>query len=492
MTNWTAIVMAAGHGTRMKSSLPKVLHEAAGRPLVYYPVRAALDAGATHVVVVVNPSTREGIEVALAKHLPGASISIALQVEPRGTGDATRAGISNVDTESVLVLSGDTPLLTRADLMPLVERLVDGERPALCFATFVVSDPTGYGRVLRDDAGKVTEIREHRDLENDEQRSVREVNAGLYAARTEALRTALAGLKPNNAQGEYYLTDVVAALAKSGPVHALVADESSLAGVNDRAQLHDVEQVLFARIRDGWAKSGVTVRGRPLIDENVSIGMDAVIEDGVRLRGRTTIGRGAVVDVGTVVDNSSVGDEALVKPYSVITDSTVGARAQIGPFAHLRPESTIEDEAHIGNFVETKKTIVRRGAKANHLAYLGDGDVGEKANLGAGTIFCNYDGFQKHRTIIGAGAFVGSDSQLIAPVHVGAGAYVATGTTLTEDVPQDGFAIGRARQVTKPEYASKLRGRLRAEAAAAKAATRESNAPKTGESNPPKKTDSAL
>ncbi len=486
MSEWTAIVMAAGHGTRMKSNRPKVLHHAAGRPLVFYPVRAALDAGASRVVVIVNPATHEGVAQALAQHLPGAPLSIAVQAVPRGTGDAARVGMRAVESEGVLVLSGDTPLLTAKDLEPLVAGLAAADQPALCFLSFLLDDPTGYGRVLRDARGAVCEIREHRDLTSDAERAVREVNAGVYAARSDLLREALTRLEPNNAQGELYLTDVVSSLAQGHAVRALVANQESLAGVNDRAQLHEVEQLLFARIRDDWARRGVTVRGRPLIDDSVTIGLDATIEDGVRLRGRTSIGAGTLVDVGSVVSDAAIGDEVVVKPYSVVQESSVGARAQIGPFAHLRPESTIEDDAHIGNFVETKKTLVRRGAKANHLAYLGDGDVGEKANLGAGTIFCNYDGFQKHRTVIGAGAFVGSDSQLIAPVRVGTGAYVATGTTVTEDVPDDGFAIGRARQTTKSNYAAKLKDRLRAAAAAAKAALAAATAPETDSTSPRK------
>ena len=467
MSEWTAIVMAAGHGTRMKSSLPKVLHLAAGRPLVYYPVRAAFDAGAARVVVVVNPATNAGIASALAEHLPHLPIEFAVQDVPRGTGDAARVGMSGVRTENVLILSGDTPLLRASDLAPLVERWGGSPEPALSFLSFALENPSGYGRVLRDERGLVREIREHRDLVTDDEKSVREVNAGVYAAKSELLREALSKLDSNNAQGELYLTDVVASLATGHTVLASLADPASLSGVNDRAQLHEVEQVLFSRIREDWARKGATVRGEPLVDDTVTIGPDAIIEDGARLRGRTTIGEGALVDVGSVVTDAVIGPGALIRPYSVVSNSTVGARAQVGPFSHLRPDSTIEDEAHVGNFVETKKTVMRRGAKANHLAYLGDGDVGENANLGAGTIFCNYDGFQKHRTVIGAGAFVGSDSQLIAPVRVGDGAYVATGTTVVEDVPDDGFAIGRARQATKPGYASRLRERLRAAAAAA-------------------------
>lgn len=453
----TAVVMAAGQGTRMKSALPKVLHEAAGRPLLYYPVRAALDAGATEIVVVVNPATHDAIAVALRAHLPDVPIALAVQEVPRGTGDAARAGMAKVTTERVLLLSGDTPLLTGAELEPLLSEDAD-----LRFLSCLLDDPTGYGRVLRSPEGQVLGIREHRDLQSDAQRAVREINAGVYAGRAEALRRAIEQLSPNNAQGEYYLTDVVELLAQGGSaVEAVLCPPTALAGVNDRAQLREAEEVLFARIARRWGERGVTVRGRALIDDTVELEQDVLLEDGVRLRGATKVGRGAFIDVGSVLTGVSVGPETTIKPYSVLTSSSVGARAQIGPFSHLRPDSTIEDEAHIGNFVETKKTRVRRGAKANHLAYLGDGDVGEKANIGAGTIFCNYDGYRKHQTMIGAGAFIGSDSQLIAPVRIGAGAYVATGTSVTEDVPDEGFAIGRCRQTTKPGYATQLKGRLK-------------------------------
>lgn len=455
----TAIVMAAGHGTRMKSTLPKVLHEAAGRPIVYYPVRAALDAGAGRVVVVVNPKAHDGIAAALQKHLPDAPCELVTQEVPRGTGDAARVGVAGVDAERVWILSGDTPLLTGQDLLALTASL-DASGAELCFSSCLLDDPTGYGRVLRSDAGSVVEIREQRDLLTEQQRAVREVNAGVYLARTEALREALMQLTPDNAQGEYYLTDVVALLAQRARVEARLRPAEALAGVNDRAQLHEAEMALFSRIRRYWATQGVTLRGHALIDDTVVLAEDVIVEDGVRLRGATRVGRSSFIDVGSVLTDVVVGAGTTVKPYSVLTESSVGDGVQIGPFAHLRPASTIEDEAHIGNFVEVKKTRVGKGAKANHLAYLGDGDIGAKANIGAGTIFCNYDGFRKHRTEIGAGAFVGSDSQLVAPVKVGAGAYVATGTTVTEDVPDDGFAIGRCRQTTKPGYASKLKSRL--------------------------------
>jgi bifunctional UDP-N-acetylglucosamine pyrophosphorylase/glucosamine-1-phosphate N-acetyltransferase len=239
-------------------------------------------------------------------------------------------------------------------------------------------------------------------------------------------------------------------------------------GVNDRSQLAQAEELILRRIRTRHAKNGVTVRGAPRIDDSVEIGVDALIADGVCLRGQTRVGARTVIDVGSVVTDSVIGDGALVKPYTVITSSNVGDGAQLGPFAHLRPESEIEADAHIGNFVETKKTRVRRGAKANHLAYLGDSDIGERANVGAGTIFCNYDGVNKHKTTIGADAFIGSDSQLVAPVTIGRGAYVATGTTVTADVPDDALAIGRIKQTNKEGYGPKLKARFLAAKEAAK------------------------
>jgi bifunctional UDP-N-acetylglucosamine pyrophosphorylase/glucosamine-1-phosphate N-acetyltransferase len=241
----------------------------------------------------------------------------------------------------------------------------------------------------------------------------------------------------------------------------VLGSRQALIGVNDRRQLREVDELLARRIVDWHARRGVTIRGLPRIDDTVEIEADAIIEDNVQLRGTTRIGAGATIDVGCVLTDSVVEPCASLKPYSVVVSSRIGPGAQIGPFAHLRPGSEIDQEARIGNFVETKKTRLRRGAKANHLAYLGDGDIGERANIGAGTIFCNYDGFRKHRTVVGEGVFVGSDSQIVAPVTIGQGAYVATGTTVTEDIPAEALAIGRARQQNKPGYATGLRERLR-------------------------------
>ncbi|HRI67472.1 MAG TPA: bifunctional UDP-N-acetylglucosamine diphosphorylase/glucosamine-1-phosphate N-acetyltransferase GlmU [Polyangium sp.] len=459
-TALTAVILAAGQGTRMKSALPKVLHEICGKPMVDYVVDAALEAGCQDVVVVVGYGRDE-----LAAHLGrtyGPRVRIAVQENQRGTGDAVRAALPLIEAraEHVLILCGDTPLVDATELSRL-QAVCLGTTP-LAMLTAKAPDPTGYGRVLRDDSGRILQIREHRDATDDE-RLVNEVNVGIYVARFDFLREAVAKLQPNNAQGELYLTDIVTQAAEMDEV-AFIRTESTaaLVGVNDRAQLSAAEEVMYSRIADKARRAGATIRASARIDAQVVVENDAVIEHHVVLRGKTRIGEGAKIDVGSVLTDVVVAPRAMVKPYSVCTSSTIGEQAQIGPFSHIRPDSQIEAEAHIGNFVETKKTIVRRGAKANHLAYLGDGDIGEGANVGAGTIFCNYDGFKKHKTEIGQGAFIGSDTQLIAPVRIGVGAYVATGTTVTKDVPDDALAISRVRQENKEGYASRLKSRLAA------------------------------
>ena len=475
----SAVILAAGQGTRMKSALPKVLHAIAGRPLVHYPVRAALEAGCGEVVVVVGHG-RERLEAYLSEAF-GASahgipeawkgrVKTAVQKEQRGTGDAARAGLDAVrpEAERVLIFYGDVPLLTAADVASVA--MVPEAVAAVALATCTTKEPFGYGRVIRDERGEVVEIREQKDLRSDAERAIEEWNPGIYAASVAFLREALASLKPNNAQGEYYLTDIVSFATQRGQrVVAVPSNPAVMDGINDRAQLARGERAMMERLLHEHRVAGITVRDGARIEDGVVIEKDATIESFAVLRGRTRVGSGAVVDVGCVLTNADIGEGVSLKPYSVVTDSIVRARAQIGPFSHLRPESDIGEEAHVGNFVETKKTRLDRGAKANHLAYLGDGFVGENANVGAGTIFCNYDGFQKQITRIGKNAFIGSDSQLVAPVTIGDGAYVGTGTTVTRDVPADALAIGRAKQENKEGYASRLRGRLAAQKAAAAA-----------------------
>jgi bifunctional UDP-N-acetylglucosamine pyrophosphorylase/glucosamine-1-phosphate N-acetyltransferase len=463
MSGLVALVLAAGQGKRMKSRLPKMLHPAAGRPLVHFPIRAAFAAGAERVVVVTSPECKELIDAHAAAAFEPGTVTTVVQSPPRGTGDAARVGLESLGTAAsrVLVLYGDTPLLAAEDLRRVLGAL-EADGVALAMLSCDLDDPSGYGRVLRDAHGRVVEIREDRDLEPAARLREREVNAGIYAMSAEMLRAGVAALDTNNAQGEYYLTDVVAYGAKEARAVAIKGSPDALVGVNDRIQLADAEKLLLKRIADRHRLAGVTVRDGARIEDTVEIGQDACIEAGVELRGKTSVGAGAVVDAGCIVTDSTIGEGALVLPYSVMTESSVGARTQIGPFARLRPGSVIDEEAHVGNFVETKKTRLRRGAKANHLSYLGDGDIGEGANIGAGTIFCNYDGFTKQKTVIGEGAFVGSDSQLVAPVTIGKGAYVATGTTVTRDVPDDALALSRVKQENKEGYASRLKARLAA------------------------------
>lgn len=460
-----AIIMAAGQGTRMRSATPKVLHPVAGRPLVHYPVRAALEAGCDEVIVVVGHG-----RVEVAAYLASAfdrRVRTAIQEEQRGTGDAARVGLAAAgpQVKSVLICNGDLPLLLGEDLAKVLRAFEEPpSNDALALATCELPDPTGYGRVLRDASGQIVEIREHRELRTDAERSVREINPGIYVASSAFLREALLAIQPNNAQGELYLTDVVGfAHARGRNARGVSSRSEVLVGVNDRNQLVEAEAVMYERIARAWRAQGATVRSGARIDDGVALAEDVVIEPGVSLRGTTRIGRGARVDVGCVLTDVVVGEAVFLKPYSVLARSVVEARAEIGPFSHIRPESVIGENAHVGNFVETKKTRMGDGAKANHLSYLGDGVIGAGANIGAGTIFCNYDGVRKHTTTIEAGAFIGSDSQLIAPVTIGAGAYVATGTTVTVDVPKGALAISRVRQDNKEGYADKLRARFAAE-----------------------------
>ena len=460
----TAVVMAAGKGTRMKSATPKVLHLIAGKPMIHYPVRAALETGAERVVVVVGHG-REKVEAYLRAAF-GDKVETVVQHEQHGTGHAVQMALpalsGTADDALVLILSGDTPLIRAEDLRAILDAANHAPTARMSMLTSTLPDATGYGRILRRD-GKVVGIREQKDC-NDEERALIEWNPAVYAFRFGFLAAHLPKLTPNNAQGELYLTDLIAIASKEGGVVDRPAPATSLEGINDRAQLSALDARMLFSIARGHQLAGVTVRDPSSVEihDGVEIAQDATIERGVVLRGKTSIGAHAVIDVGCVLTNVVVDEGANVKPYSIGSDSRIGPRAQIGPFSHLRPASDVGEDAHVGNFVELKKTRLGKGSKANHLAYLGDGEVGEGVNVGAGTIFCNYDGFKKHVTVLEDGAFIGSDSQLVAPVRVGKGAYVGTGTTVTKDVPAGALAVGRARQENKEGYAERLKARLKA------------------------------
>jgi bifunctional UDP-N-acetylglucosamine pyrophosphorylase/glucosamine-1-phosphate N-acetyltransferase len=448
------------------------MHTLLGRPMVSYPVQAALDAGAEHVAVVVGHG-REQVQAELEARF-GEPVRCAVQEQQRGTGDAARCGQAAVgDFDGWLViLNGDIPLLTAEAVGQLVARAEQGGGD-LALLTATVDDAAGYGRILRDDAGRVRAIREDRDC-SEAEREIREFNPGVYCIRAGFFRERIGALGTENAQGELYLTDLVE-LAAGSSDGAGVADlpwpVADLHGVNDRGELVQRERDLRRRQARALSRAGVTLRDpdSAFIDADVEIAADVEIGPGVHLRGKTRIEEGAFVDAGCVLSDCVVRARAHLKPYTVASESEIGARAEVGPFSHLRPGSALSEEVHVGNFVETKKTSMGPGSKANHLAYLGDGVVGAKVNVGAGTIFCNYDGFAKHRTVLEDGAFIGSDSQLVAPVTVGRDAYVATGTTVTADVPADALAIGRARQQNKEGLGKRMREKLRAQAERKKA-----------------------
>ncbi len=466
---FSAIVLAAGQGTRMKSALPKVLHRAAGIPMLDHVVRAALEAGAGDVVVVVGHG-REQVEAHLSATF-GARVTTAVQEEQKGTGHAVQCAMGALEglAGDVVILSGDVPLLEADAIRRLLEVRRGDYAMKLALLTAELPDPTGYGRILRDRSGKVLGIREHKDA-SAEERAIKEWNAGVYAIELSFLRRALTQLGTDNAQGELYLTDVVAMASGDGGAEAVRWSAESVRGVNDRAQLAEIEAILRARINARVAASGVTMRdpGATYLDVDVIVEPDVILEAGVHLRGKTIVRSGARIDVGCVLTDVEVHAGANLKPYTIAQQSSVGPRAQIGPFSHLRPDTQLGEDTHVGNFVETKKTSMGKGSKANHLAYLGDGKIGEGVNVGAGTIFCNYDGFRKHTTTLEDGAFIGSDSQLVAPITIGKGAYVGTGTTVTRDVPADALAISRTKQENKEGYASRLKARMQALAAADK------------------------
>lgn len=460
MSDLAVIVLAAGRSRRMKSRLSKVLHRIAGRPLIHYPMRAAREAGAERIAIVASPDGREVIESYAADAFGANTLHIAVQDPPRGTGDAARVGLMALEgsgARRVLIVCGDVPLVDAASLEALVKASTGGR---LALATCELPDPTGYGRILRDEHGRPSEVVEERDLRSDAQRATREVNAGLYCSAIEPLARALEELTPDNAQGEYYLTDIVKLFAGATGAETVDVSRDAMLGVNDRQQLCDAEQIMFARIARRHREQGCRVAATARIDDTVEMGADCSIADGVHLRGSTRIGEECFIDVGCVVTDSQLDARVRLLPYSVVSASHLGSEAQLGPFTHTRPGTELGRASRLGNFVETKNTKLGDGAKANHLAYLGDGDVGPNSNIGAGTIFCNYDGYSKHRTVIGRDVFIGSDSQLVAPVSVGDAAFVATACSVTEDVPAGALAIGRARQVNKPGRAQTLRERL--------------------------------
>ena len=452
MTGTAAVVLAAGKGTRFHSELAKVLHPVAGRTMLRWVLEALRPLGLERVVVVVGHQADAVAAEARAAELPG--LVTVTQAEQRGTGHAVRvafdAGVLD-GAERVLVLPGDTPLLREDILAPLA-----APAEGVAMLTARLADPTGYGRVVRDAGGKVTRIVEHRDADEGE-RAIDEVNAGIYAFPAGALRDALATLGSGNAQGEEYLTDVVAPLSELG-IDAIEADEASIAGVNDRAQLAAAGAVLRARIAGEHLRAGVTLvdPARTYIGADVRIGTDTVILPNTHLEGATRIGSGVTVGPDSRLVDAVVEDGATVSS-SVLLEASVGPGATVGPFSYLRPGARLERAAKAGAFVEIKKSTVGEGSKVPHLSYIGDAQIGRDVNVGAGTITCNFDGRDKHRTVIGDGAFIGSDTMLVAPVQVGPHAVTGAGSAITRDVPEGALALERGDQVHVDGYAARRR-----------------------------------
>jgi bifunctional UDP-N-acetylglucosamine pyrophosphorylase/glucosamine-1-phosphate N-acetyltransferase len=455
------LILAAGLGTRMKSDTAKVLHEVAGRPLIVWAVETARAAGAERAVAILGHQ-HETVKAVLDARYGQGRIEIALQPEQKGTGHAVQCGLPALADEPgdrvVIILSGDAPLL-RPERVAELARACRESAAGLALLSTRPPRPVAYGRLVRDGAGKLLRIVEHKDA-SAEERAIQEMNAGFYAVRLEHLRRDVATLQANNAQGELYLTDMVAHAAARGGAAVIEAPFEEVSGINDRVDLAAVETVARHRINEHWMRLGVTMQQpeQTFIDADAGpVGQDVWLGAGVHLRGRTQVGAGAHIDTGCVLTDAEIAPGAHLKPYSVLSEAVIGSRAEIGPFTHCRPGTRVDERAKLGNFVETKKTHIMAGAKANHLSYLGDAEVGADANIGAGTITCNYDGFNKHKTVIEAGAFIGSDSQLVAPVTVGRNAYVASGTTVTRDVPRSSLALARVKQINKDGWADQFR-----------------------------------
>ncbi|MFY9820681.1 MAG: bifunctional UDP-N-acetylglucosamine diphosphorylase/glucosamine-1-phosphate N-acetyltransferase GlmU [Thermoanaerobaculia bacterium] len=451
-----AVILAAGKGTRMKSSRPKVLHEAAGRPLLAWVIDAARAAGCRRILVVIGHGAER-----VREKIQGEDLTWVLQAEQRGTGHALAQAETEIPGEATaLVLSGDVPLVDPATLDRLAR---DAEAGWGAMAVAELEEPGSLGRVLVDGSGAFRAIVEARDA-TPQELAVRRINVGLYALPAPDIFTYLRNLRTENAQGEIYLTDAVTNAARDGhPVRLIHLDDPDEAlGVNDRAELAQVHRRLLDRHLQALMKAGVTILepARTVIEPGVSVGEDTVIHPGVSLLGRTVVGRECVIHQGAWLRDTTVAGGTIIEPYSVLDRAEVGDGCRVGPFARLRPAARLQSGSRVGNFVEVKNSEIGAGAKVNHLSYVGDATVGAGANIGAGVVTCNYDGVRKNPTEIGAGAFIGSDTMLVAPVKVGAGASTAAGSVITRNVPDGALAVTRVRQKNLEGWAGGLRRRM--------------------------------
>ncbi|CAB3688629.1 bifunctional UDP-N-acetylglucosamine diphosphorylase/glucosamine-1-phosphate N-acetyltransferase GlmU [Trinickia soli] len=442
------VILAAGTGKRMRSALPKVLHPLAGRPLLAHVIETARELDPARIVVVVGHGAQ-----AVQQAVAAPDVAFALQAEQLGTGHAVQQALPLLDpAQPTLVLYGDVPLTRASTLRRLADAAVDGRYGIL---TVTLDDPTGYGRIVRDTAGYVTRIVEQKDA-TPEQLRIAEINTGIVVTPTAQLAMWLGALKNDNAQGEYYLTDVVEHAIEAGfDVVTTQPDEVwETLGVNSKAQLAELERIHQRNIADTLLAGGVTIIDPARLDVRgeLSCGRDVSIDVNCVFEGSVTLADGVAIGANCVLRDATIGAGTRVEPFTHIEGAQVGARVVLGPYARLRPGAVLGDEAHVGNFVEVKNATLGHGSKANHLTYIGDADIGARVNVGAGTITCNYDGANKHRTVIDDDVFVGSDTQLVAPVHVGRGVTIAAGTTVWKDVPEGALVLNEKTQVARDGY----------------------------------------
>ena len=449
---FTSVILAAGMGTRMKSKMPKVLHKVCGKPLSKWVIDASKAAGADKVCAVV------GHKAETVKEVLGDVCEFALQAEQKGTGHAVMQAIDVIKNSKgeVVILNGDTPLITAETINKAIEYHKNNGNQATVI-TAILDDATGYGRIVRDNDGSVLKIVEQKDA-SEEEKKINEVNSGMYVFDAQSLVYALDKITPNNAQGEYYLTDTLEILLSAGKKIGgyAISDNDEIRGINDRVQLYEAEKIMQKRINEYHMRNGVTMRNPEsvYIEDGVEIGNDTEICQNVTIKSGTKIGSDCVIGSGSMLDRAVIHDGVDVLS-SVILESEVDEGTHVGPFAYIRPNCHVGKEVKVGDFVELKNSNIDDGTKISHLTYIGDSDVGKRVNFGCGTVTCNYDGKKKYRTTIGDDCFVGCNTNFVSPINVGDGVYIAAGSTITEDIPENSLSIARARQVNKEGWKDK-------------------------------------
>ena len=449
---FTSVILAAGMGTRMKSKMPKVLHKVCGKPLSKWVIDASKAAGADKVCAVV------GHKAETVKEVLGDVCEFALQAEQKGTGHAVMQAIDVIKNSKgeVVILNGDTPLITAETINKAIEYHKNNGNQATVI-TAILDDATGYGRIVRDNDGSVLKSVEQKDA-SEEEKKINEVNSGMYVFDAQSLVYALDKITPNNAQGEYYLTDTLEILLSAGKKIGgyAISDNDEIRGINDRVQLNEAENIMQKRINEYHMRNGVTMRNPEsvYIEDGVEIGNDTEICQNVTIKSGTKIGSDCVIGSGSMLDRAVIHDGVDVLS-SVILESEVDEGTHVGPFAYIRPNCHVGKEVKVGDFVELKNSNIDDGTKISHLTYIGDSDVGKRVNFGCGTVTCNYDGKKKYRTTIGDDCFVGCNTNFVSPINVGDGVYIAAGSTITEDIPENSLSIARARQVNKEGWKDK-------------------------------------